>query len=55
MENEVMKNAGYMLAAFVIAWAGVFAYILYLSLKQASLSREIDALKEGLKAKETRQ
>lgn len=51
MENEVMKNAWYMLAAFAVAWAGVFAYVLFLSVRQARLSQEIDALKSGLKEK----
>ena len=43
-----MENAGYLYAAFGIIWAGVFAYVLSLVLKQRALRREIEALKESL-------
>ena len=44
-----MENAGYLLAAFIIAWAFVFGYILLLYNKQRRLQQEIDSLKEALK------
>lgn len=43
-----MENAGYLYAAFGVIWAGVFAYVLSLVLKQRRLRREIEALKESL-------
>jgi CcmD family protein len=48
-----MQNGGYLLAGFVIAWAVVFAYLLFLSGRQARLRQEIDALKQGLREKQT--
>jgi CcmD family protein len=50
-----MENAGYLLAAFIIAWAFVFGYILLLYNKQRRLQQEIDSLKEALKEKGTEQ
>jgi CcmD family protein len=47
-----MENAGYFFAAFAIIWALVFGYVLFLSLKQRRLRREIDLLREALKEKE---
>ncbi len=43
-----MENAGYLYAAFGIIWAGVFAFVLSLVLKQRNLRREIEALRESL-------
>ncbi len=50
-----MENAGYLLAAFAIAWALVFGYVLLLFNRQRRLRREIDSLKEALKEKQVEQ
>jgi len=44
-----MDNLEYLFAAFATAWAGVFAYVLFLSRKQNQIKRDIDWLKETLK------
>ncbi len=44
-----MENAGYIFAAFTIAWAVVFGYVLILFNRQRRLRREIDLMKEALK------
>ncbi len=44
-----MENAGYLLAAFSIAWALVFGYVLLLFNRQRRLQQEINSLKETLK------
>ncbi len=41
-----MENAGYLLAAFTIIWAFVFAYILLLVYRQRALNRDIESLKK---------
>ncbi len=41
-----MENAGYLLAAFTIAWLALFGYIFALSRRQQHLRRDIDLLKE---------
>ncbi len=41
-----MENAGYLLAAFLIMWAGLLGYLFMLGRRQASLRREIELLKE---------
>lgn len=46
-----MENGGYLFAAFGIIWAGVFGYVVSLILKQRSMRRELDALKESLQDK----
>ena len=50
-----MENAGYLLAAFSIAWALVFGYVLLLINQQRSMRRDIDSLKKALKEKEDKQ
>ncbi|MBI2847722.1 MAG: CcmD family protein [Chloroflexi bacterium] len=47
-----MQNAGFLFTAFAIVWAGVFAYVLFLSGRQGKLQREVNALKEALREKE---
>ncbi|MFH1003299.1 MAG: CcmD family protein [Chloroflexota bacterium] len=49
-----MANAGYLLAAFIVAWVVVFGYVLLLVQRQRGLKREIESLKEALKAKGTK-
>ncbi|MBI4180401.1 MAG: CcmD family protein [Chloroflexi bacterium] len=44
-----MQNGGYLLAAFIIAWALVFGYVLLLLNRQSKLQQEISSLKEALK------
>ena len=46
-----MENTGFFLAAFSIAWAVVFGYILLLVNRQRKLRLEITSLKEALKEK----
>ncbi|MFC1939342.1 CcmD family protein [Chloroflexota bacterium] len=46
-----MENAGYLLVAFSIVWAAVFAYVLVLFNRQKQLQRELDSLKKTLKEK----
>lgn len=46
-----MENVGFFLAAFSIAWAVVFGYVLFLINRQRKLRAEIDSLKEALKKK----
>jgi CcmD family protein len=43
-----MENAGYVFAAFAIAWALVFGYVLLLINREGKLRREIKSLKEAL-------
>ncbi len=43
-----MENAGYMLAAFIVIWSGLLAYIFILWRTQAKLHRDIKLLKESL-------
>ena len=47
-----MENSGYLLAAFSMAWALVFGYVLLLLNRQRRLRQEINSLKETLKGKE---
>ena len=46
-----MENAGYLFAAFAIAWAVVFAFMLLLFNRQRSLRREINSLKAASEKK----
>ena len=46
-----MENFGYLLAAFSMAWALVFGYVLLLLNRQRRLQQEINSLKEALKDK----
>ena len=46
-----MENAGYLFAAFAIAWAVVFGYVLLLFNRQRKLHQEINSLKETIKGK----
>ncbi len=50
-----MENAGYLFAAFTIAWALIFGYVLMLLNRQRGLRREIESLREALKEKEGEQ
>ena len=44
-----MENAGYLFAAFIIIWAFVFAFLLFLNGRQKKLDREMDLLKADSK------
>ena len=46
-----MQNAGFLLTAFVVVWVVLFGYVLYLMKKQKDLQKEINLMKEALKAK----
>ena len=41
-----MENLGYFLAAFIIVWALVFGYVLWLSARQCKLRQDIKSLCE---------
>ena len=41
-------NIDYLFAAFAIVWATIFAYILYLSVRQKQLQREVESLEEKM-------
>ncbi|MDD4635711.1 MAG: CcmD family protein [Dehalococcoidales bacterium] len=43
-----MENAGYMLAAFILIWAALLAYIFVLARKQAKMRRDIELVQEQL-------
>ena len=43
-----MENAGYLLSAFIIIWAVVFGYIIFMQRKQRKLEREMDKLKKSM-------
>jgi CcmD family protein len=43
-----MENAGYLLSAFIIIWAVVFGYIVFMQRKQRKLEREIETLKKSI-------
>ena len=46
-----MENFGYLLAAFSMAWALVFGYVLLLLNRQRRLQQEINSLKEVITKK----
>ena len=46
-----MDSFDYFLAAYIVVWVVVFAYIISISVRQRSLRREIDSLKEELKGR----
>ena len=46
-----MENANFLYAAFGVAWAGVFVYVLMLLNKQKNLRREIESLRNIMKEK----
>ena len=41
-------NLPYLFAVFIVAWAGFFGYIFFMSRRQREMQREIDALKMAL-------
>jgi len=41
-----MQNLGYFLAAFIVVWALVFGYVLWLFVRQKRLRQEIESLRE---------
>ena len=49
-----MENAAFFLTAFIVVWAVVFGYVLFLVNRQAKLRHELDSLREELKAGETK-
>jgi len=42
-----MDNLGYRLAAYIVIWAVVFGYILFMQRKQRRLQRQIDMWQEA--------
>lgn len=44
-----MENLSYLFAAFAVIWAGLLAYVLFLSQRQRQLRRDIDQLKGMVK------
>jgi CcmD family protein len=47
-----VENVGYLLSAFVIIWAVIFVYIIFMQRKQRKLEREIDMLKKSMTPKQ---
>jgi CcmD family protein len=43
-----MENAGYLLSAFIIIWAVIFGYIIFMQRRQRKLGREIETLKKSI-------
>ena len=41
-----MENLGYFLAAFIVVWALVFGYVLWLFVRQRKLRQELKSLLE---------
>jgi CcmD family protein len=41
------SNLGYMLAAFLAVWAGLFAYAFYMGRRGRELEREVEELRRG--------
>ena len=41
-------NLPYLFAAYTVTWVGFFVYVYYLSQRQRSLQREVEALREAL-------
>ncbi|MEK6590592.1 MAG: CcmD family protein [Nitrospinota bacterium] len=48
-----MKNIFYLLSANLIIWTAIFVYIFSLSKRNKELNKELKALKEQLKIKDT--
>lgn len=46
-----MENAGYLLTAFAIVWAGLFGFVVLLVRRQGRLRQEIETLRGMLKEK----
>ncbi len=47
-------NLPYLFAAYTVTWIGFFAYLYYLSQRQRSLRREVEALREALEERDRR-
>ena len=47
-------NLPYLFAAYTVTWVGFFVYVYYLSQRQRSLQREVEALKEALAERDGR-
>jgi len=43
-----VNNLGYLLAAFLVIWTAVFAYIYVIARRQHILEREVRALQEAI-------
>ena len=46
-----MEKLGYLFAIYTIVWAVLFGYVWILLLRQKQLRRELESLKEALRAK----
>lgn len=46
-----MENGGYLLAAFAVVWALIFAYIIAVFNRQKKLRRDLELLRETGKEK----
>ena len=47
-------NLPYLFAAYTVTWVGFFVYVYYLSQRQRSLQREVEALREALAERDGR-
>ena len=47
-DTDPEANLPYLFAAYAVTWVGFFVYLYYLSQRQRSLQREVEALREAL-------
>ena len=47
-------NLPYLFAAYTVTWVGFFVYVYYLSQRNRTLRREVEALREALAEREQR-
>ena len=48
VDRSPEANLPYLFAAYTVTWVGFFVYVYYLSQRQRSLQREVEALREAL-------
>ncbi len=51
-DTDPEANLPYLFAAYTVTWIGFFVYVYYLSQKNRSLRREVEALREALEERE---
>ena len=52
--SDPEANLPYLFAAYSVTWVGFFVYVYYLSQRNRSLRREVEALREALAEREQR-
>ena len=51
-DGDADENLPYLFAAYIITWAGFFAYVFVVSRRQREMQRELEALKQALADRE---